>query len=449
MITYVAFDLFIKSNINRNDLEQSLLNIAQKSSDKRSIDIRLASSLPELLNSVLADYDFKNESHCWTFEENRDYLEKYERYASTNIQKQIFCPQLELEFDQFDIDGSSLLITKHNIKIPKDKFLMDSNYKIRVCVDDFSSFLSKKSIKSSTEYALEITTIVCTCVSLFCLLLTFITYSLFPLLRTLPGKNNMCLILSLFIAQACLQFGTIWTNRLFVCATIGVILHVFWLATFACMNVCSYHMYSVFTILKATASSSENTKLFCKYLCYSFGTPLSIVIINIIIHIVLSGGTKIGYGEINCFISGHIPKLAAFICPVAVICVINIWLFGFTAYKIYNRPVIQSTANTKHDFFVYIKLFSLTGITWIGQIIDSFVPLSLFSFVVTILTGLQGLFIFLSFVCNKRVIKLFLEIFNVIRENKGGKVADPLSKTDSNPYPNSSTSITSDRNRPP
>ncbi|XP_052085093.1 uncharacterized protein LOC127722236 [Mytilus californianus] len=145
---------------------------------------------------------------------------------------------------------------------------------------NITCFPGRKSIKPPIECALEITTIVCTCVSLFCLLLSFITYSLFPLLRTLLGKNNMCLILSLFIAQ---------------------------------------------------------------------------------------------------------------------------------------------TSYTKHDFFVYIKLFSLTGITWIGQIIDSFVPLSLFSFVVTILTGLQGLFILLSFVCNKRVIKLFFVIFNVIRKNDGGK----------------------------
>ncbi|XP_063404440.1 adhesion G protein-coupled receptor E1-like [Mytilus trossulus] len=262
-------------------------------------------------------------------------------------------------------------------------------------------------IKSTTEYALEITTIVCTCVSLFCLLVTFITYCIFPILRTLPGKNNMCLIFSLLIAQTCLQFGTIWTDHIFICKAIGIILHVFWLATFACMNVCSYHMYSVFTTFRPTSSMSENNGLFLRYVCYSYGTPFVIVIINIAIQIVLSGGANIGYGGSNCFIS-DIPQIAAFICPVGVICLVNIWLFGFTAYTIYTRPIIRSTANDKQDFYVYIKLFSLTGITWIGQIVDSFIPLSVFSFVVTILTGLQGLFIFLSFVCNKRVYNLFL-----------------------------------------
>lgn len=413
VFTYIAFDVFIESNIYRNDLEQSLLKIIhentefEKNNDTFSMEISLASAFSDLLSFVHMAREFKYESKCWKLEENIELLNKYGNYKSTKINRQLFCPQFVFDADQYTIDGYSVLLIKYKIIIHYDIFLIDSNNKIRICVDDFLSFLLNRYIKSSTEYALEITTIVCTCVSLFCLLVTFITYCIFPILRTLPGKNNMCLIFSLLIAQTCLQFGTIWTDRILICKAIGIILHVFWLSTFACMNVCSFHMYSVFTTFRPTSSMSENNGLFLRYVCYSYGTPFIIVIINIAIQIMLSGGANIGYGGSNCFIS-DIPQIAAFICPVGVICVVNIWLFGFTAYTIYKRPIIQSTANDKQDFYVYIKLFSLTGITWIGQIVDSFIPLSVFSFVVTILTGLQGLFIFLSFVCNKRVYNLFL-----------------------------------------
>ncbi|XP_071137010.1 uncharacterized protein [Mytilus edulis] len=413
VFTYIAFDVFIESNIYRNDLEQSLLKIApensdfEKDNDTFSMEISLASAFSDLLTFVHMAREFRYESKCWKLEENTELLNKYGNYKSTKINRQIVCPQFVFDADQYTIDGYSVLLIKYKIIIHYDIFLIDSNNKIRICVDDFLSFLLNRYIKSSTEYALEITTIVCTCVSLFCLLVTFITYCIFPILRTLPGKNNMCLILSLLIAQTCLQFGTIWTDRILICKAIGIILHVFWLSTFACMNVCSYHMYSVFTTFRPTSSMSENNGLFLRYVCYSYGTPFIIVIINISTQIMLSGGANIGYGGSNCFIS-DIPQIAAFICPVGLICVINIWLFGFTAYTIYTRPIIRSTANDKQDFYVYIKLFSLTGITWIGQIVDSFIPLSVFSFVVTILTGLQGLFIFLSFVCNKRVYNLFL-----------------------------------------
>ncbi|CAC5383742.1 MTH [Mytilus coruscus] len=284
VFTYIAFDVFIESKVYRNGVEQSLLKIAHKNSafeknnDAFSMDISLASAFSDLLRFVHMAREFKNSSQCWKWEENTELLNKYGTYKSIKIQRQIICPQLIFDTDQYKIDGYSVLLTKYKIIIHYDLFFMDSNNKIRICSDNFLSFMSKRYIKSSTEYALEITTVVC--------------------------------------------------------------------------------------------------------------------------------GVNIGYGGSNCFIS-DIPQIAAFICPVGVICVINIWLFGFTAYKLYTRPIIQSTANDKQDLFVYIKLFSLTGITWIGQIVDSFIPLSVFSFVVTLLTGLQGLFIFLSFVCNKRVINLY------------------------------------------
>jgi hypothetical protein len=38
--------------------------------------------------------------------------------------------------------------------------------------------------------------------------------------------------------------------------------------------------------------------------------------------------------------------------------------------------------------------------------VDSFLPLSFLSYIVAILNGLQGLFLFLSYVCNGRVFRL-------------------------------------------
>ncbi|KAJ8313132.1 hypothetical protein KUTeg_009315 [Tegillarca granosa] len=76
------------------------------------------------------------------------------------------------------------------------------------------------------------------------------------------------------------------------------------------------------------------------------------------------------------------------------------------------------------------KLFTLTGISWIFQIIDSFLPLSAFSFIVTIFNGFQGLFVFLSYICNKRVFNLYKTLFKDKR------------KTDSTLATNSSTKTT-------
>jgi hypothetical protein len=82
-----------------------------------------------------------------------------------------------------------------------------------------------------------------------------------------------------------------------------------------------------------------------------------------------------------------------------------------TSLKIASTPKIenesqQSTSNRVH-FVVYVKLFTITGITWVFQIIDSFLPMSALSTIVSILNALQGVFICVSYICNERVLRLY------------------------------------------
>jgi hypothetical protein len=71
-----------------------------------------------------------------------------------------------------------------------------------------------------------------------------------------------------------------------------------------------------------------------------------------------------------------IAVIVTFLSPITLVCVINIFFFVVTSLKIASTPKIenesqQSTSNRVH-FVVYVKLFTITGITWVFQIIDSF-----------------------------------------------------------------------------
>ncbi|KAJ8304614.1 hypothetical protein KUTeg_018197 [Tegillarca granosa] len=79
--------------------------------------------------------------------------------------------------------------------------------------------------------------------------------------------------------------------------------------------------------------------------------------------------------------------------------------------KIKTMPKIQSNAHDRNELSIYLKLFTLTGITWLLQVVDSFFIVSALSYIVVILNGFQGLFIFISYTCNRRVIKLYRERF--------------------------------------
>ncbi|CAC5424867.1 unnamed protein product [Mytilus coruscus] len=81
-----------------------------------------------------------------------------------------------------------------------------------------------------------------------------------------------------------------------------------------------------------------------------------------------------------------------------------------TAIQIVKRPQLQNERQIKSNRIhaaIYLKLFSVTGISWLLHIIDTFLPMSTFSIIVSVLNDLQGIFIFWSFICNKRVLNLY------------------------------------------
>lgn len=81
------------------------------------------------------------------------------------------------------------------------------------------------------------------------------------------------------------------------------------------------------------------------------------------------------------------------------------------------------------EVWVYVKLFVLIGFMWIFQIVDVFLFLFVFFYVVVIFNGLQGFFFFLSYVCNicvwnlccgKKVLQV-IKNGNDIRKNGQGQ----------------------------
>jgi len=441
ILVHLSVDLFISSYINRYNLEKILteidglpFNFSDIIFDDTTNDFSIYRA--NIIKHKVNDKSWNSDKCWWSYIWSANMNDFGDKYIATFVSRQILCQQYEFEPDEYVYDAikDEMRLLQFNVRLKPEEFLRGNDGKVKICVDDLLKYLSKTSpiSKSTTELALEILTTVCSCVSMLCLLLTFVTYCCYDSLRTLPGKNNMCLILSLFIAQTCLQFGTIWTNYVTVCKVVGVVLHISWLATFGCMNVCSFHMYNTFKKVKAIkVDRSETNKLLLRYISFSFGVPICIVIVNMAVHLGQSKGRNIGYGVDACFISRRLSQVVSFIIPVVLICIVNVCLFTITAWKIHSRPKIQSTRNDRNDFFVYVKLFALTGITWLGQIIDSFFPLSLFSFVVTLLTGLQGLFIFLSYICNKRILNMISTSLHCQKSNATKSCDNQLSSSDS------------------
>ncbi|XP_053385868.1 uncharacterized protein LOC128550604 [Mercenaria mercenaria] len=251
---------------------------------------------------------------------------------------------------------------------------------------------------------------VCTIVSLLCLFLTFLTYSFLSTLRTVAGKNIMSLCISLFFSQALLQFGINATQIAAVCVAIGISMHLSWLASFCAMNICSFHTFKVFcfnNFENRPANNKSDTSLFLKYSLYMICLPLFLVLANISASLIKSDASDIGYGEYYCFISDFYIFIFTFITPASFILLSNIIFFSMAFHQIRSTPSVQHTQD-RNNFYICLRLCTIVGIAWPLLIIDNSFGITWFSFIAAGVNALQGVFIFVSFVVNRRVALMFL-----------------------------------------
>jgi hypothetical protein len=170
----------------------------------------------------------------------------------------------------------------------------------------------------------------------------------------------------------------------------------------------------MFRVFSAQGLSNFQTgnrrKLIIQYSSYAFGFPILIVASNLIISLIVTYGENTGYDKLSTLMTYKIAFITTLITPMAFVSVTNIIFYIVTAYKIYSSPKVENTTGNRLHFGVYVKLFTLTGLSWVLQIVDTFLELSAFSYVVAILNGLQGMFIFVSYVCNRRVWKMYVKL---------------------------------------
>lgn len=253
-------------------------------------------------------------------------------------------------------------------------------------------------------------------ISIACLLIHLIIYSLLPKLHNLPGKILICLSLSLLIAQMFFLLGAYdpYTST-WHCNMIGIIIHFSYLAAFFWMNVMAFDIYLTFC---QTRSRSIHSHTFLKYSMYGWISPLLIIIAGLIMNYLYSHSLySPNYGKSICWISQKRGLFVFFALPLFVLLFINLILFFLTA-----RSLLITTRETKMvnkfsdkvRFFLYIKIALLLGLTWIFGFVATLTNVSFLWYPFIIFNSLQGAFIFLSFTMKKKV-------FDYLRERFFGK----------------------------
>uniref|UniRef100_A0A2C9LI77 G-protein coupled receptors family 2 profile 2 domain-containing protein n=1 Tax=Biomphalaria glabrata TaxID=6526 RepID=A0A2C9LI77_BIOGL len=296
----------------------------------------------------------------------------------------------------------------------------DDDGNLLVCIDLIDKKLNESKerdpdidqrCKETQCFVENILTWVCFIISIVCLLLTLLTYCMFPVMRTKAGVNNMFLSFSLLLAQVSLMFSAYTSAPGIPCKIIGVLTHFLWLWNFSWNFLCSFHMFRVFTAGPRMNNERNMTRETWKWLSGSLVLPLSVVSSVITYNTFKSQGRELGYGNFQCYLDSPFFIGITVAAPLFVITLINVTFFLVTVYKMYSLRRLQSASfsNNAPDFnmTIYVKLSTVTGMFWIVAVLAEFSDNAIFGFIAIILNGLQGMAIFFAFVCNKRVVTLY------------------------------------------
>ena len=333
-----------------------------------------------------------------------------------------FNPFVRLSNDSYTwtINSSGVIIYELELYLDNAMFRESkTNSTIFVSADPFQIALEQKRMERESSdvprfSAVEgIVTLILVCLSVMCLLLTLLTYSIFPVLRSQPGINNMILCVCLTFGYLFFTFGTTRTELDYGCKILGGLVHFSWVFVFFWMNICSYHMFRVFGSFNQIKAPTSKLKLTIYYLLYSFFSTSAIITINIIATYYTSNGASSGYGPDKtglCYIYEPMMTLYTVAIPAIGLVAANVTMFIVVVYRVQQvTDITKHVQNEKNYFSVYIRLSTITGMAWIVTIPMMLLRLAVFNYIFVILTCSQGVYLMVAFMCNKKVKKLYLE----------------------------------------
>lgn len=380
-----------------------------------------------------------------------------------------FIQSLQILFDLSEQNGQIYLSTNVS-KLEKNEFVFNNEQKI----DHFNSGSmycqsSKSNSNLKADLAKKYATLIGHAISIVSLVILLAFYFTNKNLRNLPGKILMNLSISLLFSQVLFIISTYYTYSLLdkifgstddkcflselknefnnvkdmlshvkliiPCFISGILTHYFYLVFFLWSNIMAFDLFKMFT-KKSPNNIQNDSKLFLKYLIIAWLLPTLLITI-----LLVKNYQKLSYGFYQCFISTNLDLLIFFVVPIVVILSMNLVFLVVSIKTVASvdllkkkyianpAPIISFSGSKltqdqnllKKRLVLFLKLFILTGMTWIIGIVSALINdrYSFMWYVYIILNSLQGLFIFCSYSFNENsntnIKEIFLKIFNCFK----------------------------------
>ncbi|KAH9520296.1 hypothetical protein Btru_060441 [Bulinus truncatus] len=395
------------------------------------------------LSNDLSEYDIQCEEEntfCRSSEashsdQKRNYILRSDKEKFISVSPFLTCPHIILNESYFTVEPlDSGDPWRKQIKLKSEgttlhfsgyrdltRIEITKNNTLKLCVDIFKVNLnqSMESSQFTMTFVMQyLLTLFCLSVSMLSLVVIITTYLAFPVLRNVAGLHNIFLSSSLLVSQALLLASSHVHDPSVLCAVLGVVTHFSWLNMFCWSIFCCHHVYSIFNsksrAAHVTSQQIKSVMIFRTVL--SLLVPGSIVAAVIISDYLLSGGQSMGYGSVICYLNSTNFILYSFVVPLLCALLTNAFFFLSSVYQVCKLRNLQSDVSFKSEkrrqMCVYIKLSTMTGLFWGVAILSEVLDSDALRFVTVVLNGLQGLFLFISYICNRRVLTLYRQWFD-------------------------------------
>ena len=268
-------------------------------------------------------------------------------------------------------------------------------------------------------------TLICSILSTIGLLLLLVVYFCFPALRNTPGLCVMSLSSSLLIAQLLFTFGIYQIHSRELCLTVALGGHYAYLCYFSWMNVLSFDLWRAFTRQPNYSLESENQwHQWMWYGLYGWLAPLIIVGLALGIDST-PWSLRPLYATHICWIGSKVALLVFFALPLLLVVCSDLCFFLLTARYICRTQDATCLAQQQHStrkyrarFYLYIKLATVMGLTWMFGLLAGLIDVTPLWYVYTFFNCLQGIYLCFSFVCTRKVGKLCNEKLTRYRRQK-------------------------------
>ncbi|XP_057673944.1 adhesion G protein-coupled receptor E2 isoform X2 [Corythoichthys intestinalis] len=221
--------------------------------------------------------------------------------------------------------------------------------------------------------------------SLICLLICILTFSLVRSIQSTRTTIHLHLCISLFVVAFVFLVGITRTENQSACATIAGLLHFFFLAAFCWMCLEGIQLFRMVILV-------FNTNFRTSYMMtVGYGIPAMIVAISASVN-------PRGYGTPRyCWL--NVKFIWSFLGPACAIIAINIFFFVITVWKLAQK---FSSLNPDLNTLQKIQAFTVTavaqlcvlGTTWIFGCFQFDKSTVIMSYLFTIFASLQGVMLF-------------------------------------------------------